>query len=85
MSHLQCLSPSPLWLNRPVFLPHWNYIPHDASGQEDDQGHLELIGCPVLLCPDAEQGLAAGLGGAKLSRAVGVSEAAALLQNRWVT
>ncbi|XP_072232687.1 CST complex subunit CTC1 [Leuresthes tenuis] len=78
----ECLSPSPLWLNRPVFLPHWNYIPHDASGQEEDQGHLELIGCPGLLCPDAEQGLAAGLGGAELSGAVDVREAAALLQNR---
>ena len=85
---LQCLSPSPLWMNQPVFLPHWNYIPHNAPGQHQDkeQGYVELIGSPVLLCPGPEQGLAAGLGGgAELSRVVGVREAAGLLHNRWVT
>ncbi|XP_051249640.1 CST complex subunit CTC1 [Dicentrarchus labrax] len=81
----ECLSPSPLWLNHPVFLPHWNYIPHNAPGQDQDQagGYLELIGSPVVLCPGPELGLAAGPGGgAGLSRAVGVREAAGLLQNR---
>ncbi|XP_044039740.1 CST complex subunit CTC1 isoform X2 [Siniperca chuatsi] len=81
----ECLSPSPLWLNRPVFLPHWNYIPHDAPGQDRDEagGHVELIGSPVLLCAGPERGLAAGPGGgAELSRAVGVREAAGLLHNR---
>lgn len=80
---LQSLSTSPLWLNRPVFLPHWNYIPHNALGQEEAGGCVELIGSPVLLCPGPEQGLAAGPGGgAGLNRAVGVREAAALLHNR---
>ncbi|KAM9335138.1 CST complex subunit CTC1 [Symphorus nematophorus] len=80
----EVLSPSPLWLNRPVFLPHWNYIPHNAPGQDEEQagGHVELIGSPVLLCLGAEQGLAAGPGGAELIRAVGVREAAGLLHNR---
>lgn len=79
----ECLSPSPLWLNCPVFLPHWNYIPHDASRQEESVGFLELIGSPVPLCPGAEQGLAAAPGGGEeLSRAVGVREAAGLLKHR---
>ncbi|XP_068569112.1 CST complex subunit CTC1-like isoform X3 [Cebidichthys violaceus] len=81
----ECLSPSPLWLNRPVFLPHWNYIPHNAPGQDQDEGrgYLELIGSPVLLCPGPEQGLAPTPGGgAGLSRALGVREAAGLLDNR---
>ncbi|XP_074484534.1 CST complex subunit CTC1 isoform X1 [Sebastes fasciatus] len=83
----ECLSPSPLWLNRPVFLPHWNYIPHNAPGQEQDQaeagGYVELIGSPVLLGPGPEQALAVGPGGgAGLSGAVGVREAAGLLNNR---
>ncbi|XP_041840610.1 CST complex subunit CTC1 isoform X2 [Melanotaenia boesemani] len=79
----ECLSPSPLWLSRPVFLPHWNYIPHDSSGHEKDGGCLELIGSPVLLCPDAGQGLVAGSGGGEgLSRAVDVTQAAGLLQKR---
>ncbi|KAL7375962.1 hypothetical protein ABVT39_027367 [Epinephelus coioides] len=83
----ECLSPSPLWMNRPVFLPHWNYIPHNAPGQDQDQdeggGYVELIGSPVLLSPGPEQGLAVGPGGgAGLSRAVGVREAAGLLHNR---
>ncbi|XP_077962021.1 CST complex subunit CTC1 isoform X1 [Gasterosteus aculeatus] len=80
----ECLSPSPLWLNRPVFLPHWNYIPHNAPGQNQEvRGYVELIGSPALLCPDLEQGLAARPGeGAGLSRAVGVREAAGLLDNR---
>ncbi|KAM9414363.1 CST complex subunit CTC1 isoform 2-T4 [Pholidichthys leucotaenia] len=72
----ECVSPSPLWLNRPVFLPHWNYISHDASGQDQEGGFLELIGCPELLLPD--QGLAAVRGGG----AVGVSEAAGLVRHR---
>uniref|UniRef100_A0A3P9B6J3 CST complex subunit CTC1 n=1 Tax=Maylandia zebra TaxID=106582 RepID=A0A3P9B6J3_9CICH len=75
----ECLSLSPLWLDRPVFLPHWNYIPHNASGQEEAAGFLELIGSPVLLCPGAEQGLAAAPGRVELSGAVGVGEAGRLL------
>ncbi|XP_037832541.1 CST complex subunit CTC1 [Kryptolebias marmoratus] len=79
----ELVSPSPLWLDRPVFLPHWNYIPHDASGQDEDRGYVELIGSPVLLCPGAEQGLAASAGGgAGLVGAVSVSKAAGFLRNR---
>ncbi|XP_069031586.1 CST complex subunit CTC1 [Embiotoca jacksoni] len=80
----ECLSPCPSWLNHPVFLPHWNYIPHDASGPlREAGGWLELIGSPVLLCLCPEQGLAAGAaGGAGLGRAVGVRAAAGLLNNR---
>ncbi|KAE8277046.1 CST complex subunit CTC1 Conserved telomere maintenance component 1 [Larimichthys crocea] len=72
------------WQNRPVFLPHWNYIPHNASGQEQEAGgYVELIGSPVLLCPGPEPGLADSPGGgAGLSRAVVVREAARLLLNR---
>ncbi|CAI5657300.1 unnamed protein product [Oreochromis niloticus] len=77
----ECLSLSPLWLDRPVFLPHWNYIPHNASGQEEAAGFLELIGSPVLLCPGAEQGLAAA-GRVELSGVVGVGEAGRLLRHR---
>uniref|UniRef100_A0A3Q3EZY6 CST complex subunit CTC1 n=1 Tax=Kryptolebias marmoratus TaxID=37003 RepID=A0A3Q3EZY6_KRYMA len=78
----ELVSPSPLWLDRPVFLPHWNYIPHDASGQDEDRGYVELIGSPVLLCPGAEQGLAASAGGgAGLVGAVSVSKAAGFLRN----
>ncbi|RVE60932.1 hypothetical protein OJAV_G00185670 [Oryzias javanicus] len=77
----EVLSPSPLWMNRPVLLPHWNYIPHDASGQDMDRGHLELIGSPVFLCPEAEHGLAAAADGAEL-KAVPVGEAEVFLQNR---
>ncbi|XP_039459482.1 CST complex subunit CTC1-like [Oreochromis aureus] len=78
----ECLSLSPLWLNRPVFLPHWNYIPHNASGQEEAAGFLELIGSPVLLCPGAEQGLAAAPARVELSGVVGVGEAGRLLRHR---
>lgn len=85
LSLIQCLSLSPPWLDRPVFLPHWNYIPHNASGQEEAAGFLELIGSPVLLCPGAEQGLAAAPGRVELSGAVGVGEAGRLLRHRWVT
>ncbi|KAM4714208.1 CST complex subunit CTC1 isoform 3-T3 [Anableps anableps] len=74
--------PSPLWMNRLVFLPHWNYIPHDASGRDQERGHLELIGSPELLRPRAEQGLAAGPGGAGLDGALSVREAAGVLRNR---
>ncbi|XP_042072932.1 CST complex subunit CTC1 [Haplochromis burtoni] len=77
-----CLSLSPPWLDRPVFLPHWNYIPHNASGQEEAAGFLELIGSPVLLCPGAEQRLAAAPGRVELSGAVGVGEAGRLLRHR---
>ncbi|KAI3375581.1 hypothetical protein L3Q82_003702 [Scortum barcoo] len=55
----ECLSPSPSWLNWPVFLPHWNYIPHDAREQDQDEagGHVELIGSPVLLCHRSSAGI----------------------------
>ncbi|XP_056299115.1 CST complex subunit CTC1 [Pseudoliparis swirei] len=81
----ECLSPSPLWLNRPVFFPHWNYIPHNAPGQDQEVagGYVELIGSPVLLCPGPDHGLAISpAGGAGLSGAVGVREASGLLDNR---
>lgn len=82
----QLTSPSPLWLNRPIFLPHWNYIPHDALGQDEERGHVELIDSPVLLCHGAEQGLAASAGkGAGLVAAVSVSQAADFLRNRCIT
>ncbi|XP_068612068.1 CST complex subunit CTC1 [Brachionichthys hirsutus] len=64
-----CVCPSPLWLDRPVFLPHWNYIPHHASGPG-----VELVGSPVLLCPPG--------GGVKLDRVAGVSEADGFLHSR---
>ncbi|MED6239705.1 hypothetical protein ATANTOWER_009938 [Ataeniobius toweri] len=78
----ELIRPSHLWMNRPIFLHHWNYIPHDASRQDQDTAYLELIGSPVLLCPRAEQGLAAGVGRAGLDGAVSVREAAGLLRNR---
>lgn len=73
------MSFSPLWLHRPVFLPHWNYIPK-ASGQEqrEDGGHVELIGWPVLLCPAPDRDVV-------LIRAVGVREAASVLSHRYVS
>ncbi|XP_017159097.1 CST complex subunit CTC1 [Poecilia reticulata] len=81
-------SPSPCWMNRLVFLPHWNYIPHDALGRGQDRGHLELIGSPDLLRPRAELGLAAGPGGAESDGGAGpdgalsVREAAGVLRTR---
>ncbi|KAM6959818.1 CST complex subunit CTC1 [Tautogolabrus adspersus] len=81
----ECLSPSPLWLNRPVFLPHWNYLPHNASGQDTEEagGCVELIGSPVLLCPGSELGLVVGPGErAELRGVIGVRQAADVLQNR---
>ncbi|CAL8377213.1 unnamed protein product [Boreogadus saida] len=72
----ECVSPSPQWLGQPVFLPHWNYIPHNAP----HMGLVELIGSPVLLSPC--QGLAVHPGGAELSKADGVKEAAARLLTR---
>ncbi|XP_060951768.1 CST complex subunit CTC1 [Limanda limanda] len=77
------LSLSPHWLNRLVFLPHWNYIPHNALVQDEAGGYVEVIGSPVLLSPGPEQGLVpADGGGAGLIKAVGVREAAALLHIR---
>ncbi|XP_062239950.1 CST complex subunit CTC1 isoform X2 [Platichthys flesus] len=77
------LSLSPHWLNRLVFLPHWNYIPHNALGQDEAGGYVEVIGSPVLLSPGPEQGLVPADGrGAELIKAVGVREAAALLHIR---
>ncbi|XP_070786024.1 CST complex subunit CTC1 [Enoplosus armatus] len=81
----ECLSPSPLRQNCPVFLPHWNYMPHNVQGHDQDEAksYVELIGSPVMLCPGPDQGLAAGPeGGAELGRVVRVREAAGLLQNR---
>ncbi|XP_007543739.2 CST complex subunit CTC1 isoform X2 [Poecilia formosa] len=81
-------SPSPQWMNRLVFLPHWNYIPHDALGRGQDRGHLELIGSPDLLGPRAELGLATGPGGAGPEEGAGpdgalsVREAAGVLRTR---
>ncbi|XP_047241291.1 CST complex subunit CTC1 isoform X4 [Girardinichthys multiradiatus] len=78
----ELICPSHLWMNHLVFLHHWNYIPHDASRHDQNRAYLELIGSPVLLCPRAEQGLAAGVGRAELDGAVSVREAASLLRNR---
>ncbi|XP_076009499.1 CST complex subunit CTC1 isoform X2 [Genypterus blacodes] len=80
----ECLSPSPIWVNRPLFLSHWNYIPQDATGQdgEEERGYVELIGSPVLLDSGPEQGLADSPGGGPgLRRVVGVKDAAACLHN----
>lgn len=85
---VQFLSPSPLWLNCPVFLPHWNYIPHNSAGPDQDSsaGHVEVIGYPVLLCASPEQGLSSDPGrGPEPCRAVGVRETVGLLRNRQVT
>ncbi|KAG7495806.1 CST complex subunit CTC1 [Solea senegalensis] len=76
------LSPSPHWLDRFVFLSHWNYIPHDALGHEGVGGYVEAIGSPVLLYPGPEQGLAAGAGGGAELRGMGVKEVAGLLHSR---
>ncbi|XP_008302181.1 CST complex subunit CTC1 [Stegastes partitus] len=78
----ECMSPSPVWLNRPVFLPHWNYIPQKALGQDEAGGCVELIGSPILLCAGPEQGLAACAGVGAGLNAVGVREAAGLLHHR---
>ncbi|KAF7642126.1 hypothetical protein LDENG_00264230, partial [Lucifuga dentata] len=81
-----CLSPSPAWLNRPLLLPHWNYIPHNSTrqNQEDEGGYMELIGSPVLLWNGSEQGLAVDAGGGvELSRVVSIRDAATLLHNRY--
>lgn len=84
LSHLspQVLSPSPSCLNQPVFLPHWNYIPHNAQGQEEPTGWVEVIGSPVLLSPGPELGLAYSGGAGGLSGVMGVREAAGVLQHR---
>ncbi|XP_077357059.1 CST complex subunit CTC1 isoform X2 [Festucalex cinctus] len=72
----EVVSPSPLWMGRLVFLPHWHYIPHDSLGQAQPEAHgyVELVGSPVLLCPGPAHGLAAG--------SVSVKEAAALVRDR---
>ncbi|XP_061618946.1 CST complex subunit CTC1 isoform X2 [Phyllopteryx taeniolatus] len=72
----EVVSPSPLWMGRLVFLPHWHYIPHSAPGQAQPEagGYVELIGSPVLLCPGSVQGLAGS--------PVTVKEAAALVHKR---
>ncbi|CAL9694165.1 unnamed protein product [Knipowitschia caucasica] len=47
-----CQSQVPLQsgsLDTPVFLPHWNYIPHNTPGL------LELVAPPLLLCPAPPQ------------------------------
>ncbi|XP_071321225.1 CST complex subunit CTC1 isoform X2 [Trachinotus anak] len=79
----EVLAPSPQWIDHLIFLPHWNYIPHNASGQDEAGGSVELIGSPVLLCSGPDQGLAVGAGaGVGPCRAVGVREAAGLLNDR---
>ncbi|CAJ1048341.1 CST complex subunit CTC1 isoform X1 [Xyrichtys novacula] len=81
----ECLSPSPLWLNHLIFLRHWNYIPHNSTGQDGTQteGHVELVGSPILLFPGSEQGLAVGpREGAGLSGVVGVRQAVGLMRKR---
>ncbi|KAK2899275.1 CST complex subunit CTC1 isoform X1 [Channa argus] len=78
----EILSPSHLWLNCAVFLPHWNYIPHNALGQDEPKGWVEVIGSPVLLSPGSVQELSTfGEGGVQI-RVVGVREAAGLLKHR---
>lgn len=75
---LTCQSQVQVWdqnLDQAVFLPHWNYIPHNAPGQ----GLLELIGCPLLLCPGPAQELADVSEGAGLRAALSVSQTAGFL------
>uniref|UniRef100_A0A3P8V5M4 CST complex subunit CTC1 n=1 Tax=Cynoglossus semilaevis TaxID=244447 RepID=A0A3P8V5M4_CYNSE len=71
------LSPSPNWLSRIVFLPHWNYIPPDASGQEETPGCLEVVASPVLLFPE-QRSVVSAEEEAEL-RPIRVREAAGLL------
>ncbi|XP_061816417.1 CST complex subunit CTC1 [Nerophis lumbriciformis] len=81
----EVVSPSPLWLNRLVFLPHWHYIPQNApqQAQPDARGYLEMIGSPVLLSPGLVHGsVTAPIAGARPGIPVSVTEAAALVHNR---
>ncbi|KAM9836621.1 CST complex subunit CTC1 [Aulostomus maculatus] len=81
----ELLSPSPLWRDRPVFLPHWNYIPHSAPGREHEEarGFVEMVTPPVLLSPGPQRGLATDpVGGAEPTRAICIREATTFLYNR---
>ncbi|XP_061665239.1 CST complex subunit CTC1 [Syngnathoides biaculeatus] len=72
----EVVSPSPLWMGRLVFLPHWHYVPHSAPGRAQPEvgGFTEVIGSPVLLCPGSVQGLAGD--------PLAVKEAAAFVHDR---
>uniref|UniRef100_A0A8C7JCM2 CST complex subunit CTC1 n=2 Tax=Oncorhynchus kisutch TaxID=8019 RepID=A0A8C7JCM2_ONCKI len=81
--HCELLSPSPLWLGLPVLFPCWNYIPQPALGKDqevEERGYLELVGCPLPLTSDIE--MTFNPAGVNLKRAVGVREAAELIQHR---
>eukprot|EP00063_Salmo_salar_P086951 XP_014061786.1 PREDICTED: CST complex subunit CTC1-like [Salmo salar] len=81
--HCELLSPSPLWLGLPFLFPCWNYIPQLATGKDqevEDRGYLELVGCPLALTSDPE--MTFNPAGVNLKRAVGVREAAGLIQHR---
>ncbi|KAL0970732.1 hypothetical protein UPYG_G00246490 [Umbra pygmaea] len=79
--HAELLSPSPLWLGLPLLFPFWNYIPQHALGQDqDNQGYLELIGCPLPLTSDSE--MTFNPADVNVSKAVGVKEAMRLMEHR---
>ncbi|KAK6322956.1 hypothetical protein J4Q44_G00052950 [Coregonus suidteri] len=81
--HCELLSPSPLWLGLPLLFPCWNYIPQPAPGKDqevEERGYLELVGCPLPLTSDPE--MTFNPAGVNLKRAVGVREAAGLIQHR---
>ncbi|KAM9827450.1 CST complex subunit CTC1 [Neosynchiropus ocellatus] len=81
----ECLCPCPLWLNRPVLLPHWNYIPGYSEDMADIAagGHLELIASPVLLsdCPSSGP-LSAPSTVFEHQRTISVQETSVILCNR---
>ncbi|XP_042154515.1 CST complex subunit CTC1 isoform X2 [Oncorhynchus tshawytscha] len=81
--HCELLSPSPLWLGLPVLFPCWNYIPQPALGKDqevEERGYLELVGCPLALTSVPE--MTFNPAEVNLKRAVGVREAAELIQHR---
>ncbi|XP_057711654.1 CST complex subunit CTC1 isoform X1 [Corythoichthys intestinalis] len=80
----EIVSPSPLWMGRLVFLPHWHYFPHNAVGQEpsEPRGHVELIGSPVLLRPGPTQQMSVAPAAGVNSDPVPVKEALSVVYNR---
>ncbi|KAM8834244.1 CST complex subunit CTC1 isoform 1-T2 [Synchiropus picturatus] len=77
----ECLCPCPLWLNHPIFLPHWNYIPCHSEEKGAAGGHLELIAPPVLLSDSPSSGPAPS-SGFEHRRVISVLEASGILCNR---
>ncbi|GAA6083569.1 CST complex subunit CTC1 isoform X1, partial [Tachysurus ichikawai] len=77
--HCEVLTSSPLWLQRLMLFPTWNYISHIAPGQgQQTEGYLELIDSPVCVTPD----LTVCNPGGALSHVIGVKKAARLLRQK---